>query len=329
MSSTTREWALDEDFARAADPFRRELLAHCYRMLGSAHEAEDLVQEIYLLAWRGYPDFEGRSSLRTWLHRIATRACLRALERRARRPMPSGLGGPSDDPEAPLAPRQAEVPWLQPIPDALFGATPEDPAATVESRHTTRLAFAAALQHLSPRQRAVLLLRDVLAWRAAEVAELLGTTTASVNSSLQRARARLTRADPVEDQVVQPTDPRQRALVDRYATAFENADMPGLVRLLTEDAVLEMPPIPTWFAGRENVGRFLSTRLRTPGAMLLAPTGANGQPAFGVYMSDATGEHLAHGLMVLTATAAGIRRITLFHDPALFPVFRLPDRLVR
>jgi RNA polymerase sigma-70 factor (ECF subfamily) len=325
VSSTTR--AADEDFVTAADPFRRELLAHCYRMLGSVHEAEDLVQEIYLLAWRGYSNFEGRSSLRTWLHRIATRACLKALERRARRPMPSGLAGPSDDPEAPLAPKQPEIPWLQPIPDALFGSTPADPAATVESRHITRLAFAAALQHLSPRQRAVLLLRDVLAWRAAEVAELLGTTTAAVNSALQRARARLAEADPAEDQVVQPTDPDRRALVDRYATAFENADMPGLVRLLTEDAVLEMPPIPTWFAGRTNVGRFLSTRLRTPGAMRMVPTQANGQPAFGVYMRDAKGEHLAHALMVLTLAGAGISRITLFHDPGLFPVFRLPDRL--
>lgn len=210
MSSTTQERA-GADFARLTDPFRRELLAHCYRMLGSIHEAEDLVQETYLLAWRAYGDFEGRSSLRTWLYKIATRACLKALERGTRRPLPSGLSGPSADPEGPVDPRRPETPWLQPFPDTLLAP---DPATTVESRHTTRLAFAAALQHLPPRQRAVLLLRDVLAWRAAEVAQLLNTTTASVNSSLQRARTQLAAADPVEDNVMEPTDPRHRALVD-------------------------------------------------------------------------------------------------------------------
>ncbi|GAA3467581.1 sigma-70 family RNA polymerase sigma factor [Nonomuraea roseola] len=313
------------DFGRLTEPFRRELLAHCYRMLGSVHEAEDLVQETYLLAWRGYGDFEGRSSLRTWLYRIATRACLKALERGARRPLPSGLGAPSDDPEGPLDPRQPETPWLQPIPDTLFGSAPADPAATVESRHTMRLAFIAALQHLPPRQRAVLLLRDVLAWRASEVAELLGSTTASVNSSLQRARAQLARANPAEEEIVELTDPQQRALADQYATAFEDADIAALVRLLTEDAIFEMPPIPTWFAGREHVGRFLATRLRTPGAMRMIPTSANGQPAFGVYLREEDGRHHAHAILVLTLTAAGITRITMFHDPGLFGVFGLPD----
>ncbi|MDJ0345745.1 sigma-70 family RNA polymerase sigma factor [Streptomyces sp. H10-C2] len=331
MSSTTQPPAatagpVGKDFATLTDPFRRELLAHCYRMLGSVHEAEDLVQETYLLAWRGYRAFEGRSSLRTWLYRIATRACLKALERGARRPLPSGLGGPSNDPEGRLDPRQSETPWLQPIPDALFGSASADPAATVESRHSMRLAFIAALQHLPPRQRAVLLLRDVLAWRAAEVAELLGSTTASVNSSLQRARAQLAQVDPAEDEVVEPTDPQQRALVDQYATAFENADIAALMRLLTADAVFEMPPIPTWFAGRENIGRFLATRVRTPGDMRMVPTSANGQPAFGVYMRDEGGEHRAHAILLLTLTAAGITRITMFHDPGLFGVFGLPDR---
>ena len=333
MSSSTQKQAAtaspaSEDFAALTDPFRRELLAHCYRMLGSVHDAEDLVQETYLLAWRGYGDFEGRSSLRTWLYRIATRACLKALERGTRRPLPSGLGGPSNDPEGPLDQRQPETPWLQPIPDALFGSAPADPAATVESRRTMRLAFVAALQHLPPRQRAVLLLRDVLAWRAAEVADLIGSTTASVNSSLQRARAQLAQVEPAEDEVVEPTDPRQRALVDQYATAFINADMAALMRLLTEDAVFEMPPFPTWFAGRENVRRFLATRVRAPGDMRMVPTSANGQPAFAVYMRDDDGAYPAHAIQVLTLAAAGITRITMFHDPDLFGVFGMPDRLM-
>jgi RNA polymerase sigma-70 factor, ECF subfamily len=315
----------EDDFARLTEPYRRELLTHCYRMLGSVHEAEDLVQETYLLAWRGYGDFEGRSSLRTWLHRIATRACLKALERRARRALPSGLGRPSGDPEGAPANGRPETPWLQPFPDAMFGSAPADPATTVESRRTVRLAFVAALQHLLPRQRAVLLLRDVLAWRAGEVADLLGTTTAAVNSSLQRSRAQLALAGPAQDDVVEPTDPRQRELVDRYATAFENADIAGLMRLLTDDAVFEMPPIPTWFAGRENIGRFLATRPRTPGDMRMVPTSANGQPALGVYMRDDSGRHRAHAVLVLTLAAAGITRTTMFHDPGLFGVFGLPD----
>jgi RNA polymerase sigma-70 factor (ECF subfamily) len=320
---TTTEVRAGEDFARLADPFRRELLAHCYRMLGSIHEAEDLVQETYLLAWRAYADFEGRSSLRSWLYKIATRACLKALERASRRPLPSGLAGPSTDPQGPLDPRQPETLWLQPFPDTLLAP---DPATTVESHHTTRLAFAAALQHLPPRQRAVLLLRDVLAWRAAEVAQLLNTTAASVNSSLQRARTQLAAAEPVEDHVMEPTDPHQKALVDDYAKAFEDADIPALMRLLTEDAVFEMPPIPTWFAGRDNVGSFLSTRLRTPGDMRMVPTSANGQPAFAVYMRQGDGEHHAHAILVLTLKTKGISRITMFHDPGLFSVFGMPDR---
>ncbi|MGH3860172.1 sigma-70 family RNA polymerase sigma factor [Actinokineospora sp.] len=320
MSSTT-EVRAGEDFARLTDPFRRELLAHCYRMLGSIHEAEDLVQETYLLAWRAYGDFEGQSSLRTWLYKIATRACLKALERGTRRPLPSGLAGPSADPN--VDPPQPETLWLQPFPDTLLAP---DPADTVESRHTTRLAFAAALQHLPPRQRAVLLLRDVLAWQAAEVAQLLNTTTASVNSSLQRARAQLAAADPVEDKVMEPADPDRRALVDNYAKAFEDADIPTLMRLLTDDAVFEMPPIPTWFAGRDNVGAFLATRLRTPNAMRMVPTSANGQPAFAVYMRQDDGEHHAHAILVLTLAGSRISRITMFHDPHLFPTFGMPNR---
>src|SRR3954447_5127301 len=220
--------AVSEDFARLIDPFRPELLAHCYRMLGSVHDAEDQVQETMIRAWRSYGDFEGRASLRTWLYRIATNACLRALENSGRRPLPSGLGGPGESPEAPLAAAQPEIPWLQPIPDALVSAGSADPAEIAASRQATRLALIAALQYLPARQRAVLILRDVLRWRAAEVAELLDTTSAAINSTLQRARAQLQEVSPAEEDVDEPTDADQRALLDRYVSAFENADVAAL-----------------------------------------------------------------------------------------------------
>src|SRR5262245_41630092 len=195
---------VNEDFLRQADPFRRELLAHCYRMLGSVHDAEDLLQETFLRAWRAYDRFEGRSSLRTWLYRIATSACLTARSSRRRRPLPTGLGGPSPDPSVDLVER-SEVPWLGPIPDAVLEDDRADPAAIVALRQSVRLALIAALQHLPPRQRAVLILRDVLKWRAAEVAELLETTTTAVNSMLQRAHAQLHQVSPTEDEMVEPT----------------------------------------------------------------------------------------------------------------------------
>src|SRR5438309_10636166 len=217
--------AVSEDFARLTDPFRAELLAHCYRMLGSVHDAEDQVQETMIRAWRSYGDFEGRSSLRTWLYRIATNACLRALENSGRRPLPSGLGGPGEYPEAPLAAARPEVPWLQPIPDALVSAGSADPAEIVASRPGIRLALIAALQCLPARQRAVLILRNVPRWRAAEVADLLGTTTAAVNGMLLRARARLEQVAPAADDIREPDSPDDRALADRYAEAFEKADI--------------------------------------------------------------------------------------------------------
>ena len=254
---------VSEDFTSLAGRFRGELLAHCYRMLGSAEEAEDLVQETYLRAWRSFDGFEGRSSMRTWLYRIATNACLTAIERRGRRPLPSGLGGPAGDPAAPLAPA-AEVPWLQPLPDALLAAEHDDPAAVAASRAGIRLALVAALQYLSARQRAVLILRDVLEWPAAQVADLLGTTTTAVNSMLRRARAQLARALPAEDEVTEPAEQGRRALLDRFAAAFENADAGALAELLREDVALEMPPMPAWFAGRAAVTRFSSRRTCSP-----------------------------------------------------------------
>jgi RNA polymerase sigma-70 factor, ECF subfamily len=314
-----------EDFARLTEPLRAELLAHCYRMLGSVHDAEDQVQETLVRAWRSYAGFEGRASLRTWLYRIATNACLRALENRSRRALPSGLGGPGQDPDAPLALDRPEVPWLQPFPDALLGTGPADPADVAASRASLRLALIAAQQYLPPRQRAVLIFRDVLGWRAAEVADLLGTTVPAVNSALQRARAQLRQAAPAEDAVREPVGPADRELLARYVAAFENADVAALTALLRQDAVLEMPPQPTWFAGRDQVGRFMAARvLRRPGDFRLIPTTANGQPALAAYQRDRDGVHRAHAIQVLTVTPSGIARIVSFNDPGLLAVFGLP-----
>jgi len=315
------------EFARLTDPFRAELLAHCYRMLGSVHDAEDQVQETMIRAWRSYGDFEGRSSLRTWLYRIATNACLRALENRARRPLPSGLGAPGANPDGPAAAGHG-VPWLEPVPDALVRADPADPATVVVSRASLRLALIAALQYLPARQRAVLILRDVLQWRASEVAGLLGTTTTAVNGLLARARAGIEQAGLTQDEIREPGDVRQRALLDRYAAAFENADAAALSRLLREDAVLEMPPMVTWFAGRGRIGRFLGTQvLRKPGEFTMVAVDANGQPGFACYQLGDDGRRHAHAVQVLTVGDAGIARIVSFNQPELFPVFRLPPAL--
>ncbi len=317
---------VSEDFGSLTDPFRPELLAHCYRMLGSVHDAEDQVQETMIRAWRSYGDFEGRSSLRTWLYRIATNSCLRALENSDRRPLPSGLGGPGEYPEAPLAAAQPEVPWLQPIPDALVSGGSADPAEIAASRQSMRLALIAALQYLPPRQRAVLILRDVLRWRAAEVADLLGTTTIAVNRMLQRARARLEQAAPDEDQIHEPADPQDRALLDRFATAFQNADVTAVMQLLREDAVFEMPPEVTWFTGRELVGRFLQARVLTqPGRLQMIPVAANGQPALAAYMRGHDGGYCAHSICLLTIAASRVTRVTSFNDPGLFAAFGLPQ----
>ncbi|MFD2489972.1 sigma-70 family RNA polymerase sigma factor [Amycolatopsis jiangsuensis] len=310
------------EFAGLADPFRRELLVFCYRMVGSVDEAEDLVQEVYLRAWRSYASFEGRSSLRTWLYRIATNACLTALEHRSRRPLPSGLGAPSEDPAVPLTLAGPEASWLQPLPDVAGSA---DPAAIVTARDSLRLALTAALQLLPPRQRAVLILRDVLAWPAAEVAELLGSSTAAVKSMLQRARALIERVAPREDQLVHPGEPGVRAMVDQYMAAFEHADVAALVRLLRADVELEMPPFVTWFSGREAVARFAESHiLGAPGELRMVVVGANGQPAVAAYRSGADGVHRAHAVHVLTPAGDGIARIVAFLGSDLFRRFELP-----
>jgi len=312
------------DFTSLTGRFRGELLAHCYRMLGSAQEAEDLVQETYLRAWRSYDGFEGRSSVRTWLYRIATNVCLTAIERRGRRPLPSGLGGPAEDMEAPLV-AGPEVPWLQPFPGALLAGEGEDPAATAVSRAGIRLAFVAALQYLSARQRAVLILRDVLEWPAAQVADLLGTTTTAVNSGLRRARAQLAQALPAEDELAEPAEPDRRAVLDRFAAAIQDADGSALAELLRQDVALEMPPLLTWFTGRQTVAGVIAEHFLTePGGLRLVPVLANGQRAFAVYQRDPGGAYHAHAMLVPAVTPAGIARIVAFQDPGLFRLFGLP-----
>ncbi len=313
-----------EDFTSLTGRFRGELLAHCYRMTGSAEEAEDLVQETYLRAWRSYDGFEGRSSVRTWLYRIATNVCLTAIERRGRRPLPSGLGGPSEDPEAQLV-AGPEVPWLQPFPDVLLAGEQEDPAAVAVSRAGIRLALVAALQYLPARQRAVLILRDVLEWPAAEVADLLGTTTTAVNSGLRRARAQLAKALPAEDELTEPAEPDRRALLDRFAAAFENADTTALSELLLQDVILEMPPMLTWFRGRQVVTRFLASQVFAAfGPPRMVPVMANGQPAFAVYQRGRDTDR-AREVLVPTVTSTGIARMVVFLNPALVTAFGLPE----
>ncbi|HET6624872.1 MAG TPA: sigma-70 family RNA polymerase sigma factor [Nocardioidaceae bacterium] len=324
--STTMTEQQTDDFLGPGDPYRGELLAHCYRMLGSVHDAEDLVQETYLRAWKSYEKFEGRSSVRTWLYRIATNACLTALESRNKRPLPTGLGAPSSDPVGELV-QQPEVPWLEPVPDALVGGTPEDPATIVGSRESIRLAFVAALQHLPPRQRAVLILRDVLKWRASEVAEAVGVSTAAVNSILQRAHAQLAQLAPTEDDVVEPATELQRQLLDKYVAAFENYDVAAIVDMFTEDAIWEMPPFTGWYQGAENIGRLIATQCpaQRAGDMVMVPTQANGQPAFALYMRDADGVHRAFQIQVLTMKNGRVAHVGSFFDTALFATFGLPE----
>jgi RNA polymerase sigma-70 factor, ECF subfamily len=314
--STTTE----DDFPRLADPFRRELFAHCYRMVGSVHDAEDLVQETYLRAWKSYHGFEGRSSLRTWLYRIATNVCLTSLEGTERRPLPTGLGAPSSTAGEPLV-SSDEVLWLEPVPDSMIA----DPAEQAAARDTIRLAFIAALQHLPARQRAVLILRDVLKWRASEVADALEMSTAAVNSVLQRAHAQMEKAQLTVDSIDTPVDDEHRELLDQYVEAFWEKDIDGIVALLKQDAIWEMPPYVGWYQGAENIGRLID--FQCPGErhdMRMLPTRANGQPAYGLYMRRPTGEFTPFHLQVLTITDGAVSHVGAFFDLDLFERFGLP-----
>ena len=315
-----------DDFAQVAERYRPELRAYCYRMLGSVDECEDLVQDTYLRAWQSYESFEGRSSVRLWLYKIATNTYLNALQTRKRRPLPSGLSAPADSAAAPLAPAQTEIPWLQPAPDSLLYGATDDPAVVVALRSSVRLAFVAALQHLSSLQRAVLVLRDVLGWQAAEVAEILETSTPAVNSALQRARARLAEAGPKLNELGEPAEPELRDVLDRYMAAFEHADVDQLAELLRADVELEMPPIPTWFTGQDAVRGFMArVVLHTPDQWRLAYTRANDAPAFAMYKRAPDGSFRAHGLDVLSLADGRISRIIAFNDSTLVAKFGLPE----
>jgi RNA polymerase sigma-70 factor (ECF subfamily) len=307
-----------DDFPTLTQRYQRELLAHCYRMSGSVHEAEDLVQETFLRAWKASADFQGRSSVRTWLYRIATNVCLTNLEGRPRRPLPTGLGT-ADAPVGDELREDREVAWLEPVPDA---------AVVVAERDSIRLAFIAALQHLPARQRAVLILRDVLRWSAAEVAEALDTTTAAVNSALQRAHAQLADRGLTEETVRPDLTPEQRQLLDRYVDAFWRKDVETIVSLLTAEAVWEMPPFTSWFRGAENIGWLIGSEC--PGGchdMPMLETEANGQPAFGLYMRAAEGDFVPFQLQVLDLDGDRVRHVSAFFDTRLFATFGLPDRL--
>jgi RNA polymerase sigma-70 factor (ECF subfamily) len=300
---------------------RRELTAHCYRMLGSPFEAEDAVQETLLRAWTSLDRFEGRSALRSWLYRIATNVCLDMLEGRERRARPMDLG-PAGEPIVENL-RTPEVPWLQPVPDSLVA----DPADAVAERDTIRLAFVAALQHLPPRQRAVLILCEVLRWKAAEVAELLETSVASVNSALQRARVTLEATDLSPETSFEEPD---RELLDRYVQAFEAYDLEALTSLIHEDATQSMPPFDLWLSGRDDIFTWwFGPGIGCKDSRVIPTVAANGSPAFGQYKPSESGEgHEPWALQVLELSGGGIAELTFFLDTAtLFPLFGLPLRL--
>jgi RNA polymerase sigma-70 factor (TIGR02960 family) len=307
------------EFAELADGYRAELLLHCYRILGSVQDAEDLVQETLMAAWRNLDRFEGRASLRTWLYRIATNRCLNAVRDRGRRPQE--LPPPEGTPEPPVPTRLADPVWLEPYPDVLLEG--------VETREAIGLAYIAALQRLPPRQRAALVLRDVLGFRASEAAAMLDVTEVSVNRALHRARRRIeqTAAPDGRELAPTPTSPHERALVTRFVGAFEAGDIATVIELLSDDATLTMPPTPLVYQGRDAIGRFLST---VPAAgrldqFKLVATRANGQPAFGCYLRDPhTPIAHAYGLMVLTLTGDQLTAITGFPDTSVFRAFGLP-----
>jgi RNA polymerase sigma-70 factor (TIGR02960 family) len=317
-----------EAFEMLTEPYRRELLVHCYRMLGSFQDAEDALQEALVSAWRGFGGFEGRSSIRTWLYRIATNRCLNTLRSASRRPAkewdiveyeppePTGIG---------------EVVWLEPFPDALLeGAidAPPGPEARFEQSESISLAFVTALQALPPRQVAVLILRDVLGFHANEVAEMMDATVASVNSALKRARAGMQRQLPSaqRDPAPAPNSPSEEAMVAEFVRAYEAGDVDALVEMLTDDVFISMPPLPLEYEGREIVGRFYAAVFGSGRRFELVPTRANGQPAFGAYLRASNGVRHGTGVLVLTLAGDRICSVTRF-DNSVLPSFGLPRSL--
>jgi RNA polymerase sigma-70 factor (ECF subfamily) len=326
--ATTRVAA---DLNAQLEGHRTELTAYCYRMLGSAFEAEDAVQETMIRAWRSLDRFEGRAALRSWLYRIATNVCLSMLGAPQRRARPMDLTAPKSA-DTPLPVPLPESTWIEPMPDSRIVPTGGDPAEVAVARESVRLAFVAALQHLPPRQRAVLILREVLHWKADEVAELLETTVASVNSALQRARSTLAARQDVDgaraSEPAKPLDDEQRALLDRYVEAFERYDMDALTSLLHEDATWNMPPYDLWLRTHRDISRWcLGPGIACRGSRLI-PTMANGSPAFGQYKPDPDGGLAPWSVQVLEIVDGRIAGITFFLDTArFFPLFGLPTHL--
>jgi RNA polymerase sigma-70 factor (TIGR02960 family) len=317
----------EQAFRQLVEPYERELQVHCYRILGSAQDAEDAMQETLLTAWRSLGGFEQRSSLRTWLYRIATSRSLNALRAASRRPP---MDWPNRDVDPPEPSRLGEVAWLEPYPDVLLEDLPDyapGPQARYEAREAISLAFITALQLLPPRQRAALILRDVLGYRASEAADILQASEQSVASALKRARATLARHLPAREAPPAPHSPAEQRLVALLTRAFEAADVDGIVALLTEDAWLTMPPVPLEYQGRELAARFLTLAFRRGRRFRLIATRANGQPAFGVYLRDPhTAVLRASGLLVVTLAGDRVSMITRF-DNSVIPRFGLPRSL--
>ena len=325
MPASTVE-STDELGLEQLEQHRRELTGHCYRMLGSLFEAEDAVQETMIRAWRAQDGFEGRSSVRTWLHRVATNVCLDMLRGRKRRALPMGLVPSSTVAEVTdIGPTLPEGAWVMPIPDDRALGDHADPAQLAAQRESIRLAFIAALQYLPARQRAVLLLREVLGWSAAEVADLLGSSSASVNSALQRARATLAAKDTGEP--AGPEDEAERGLLAEFVSAFEAYDIQRLTTLLHDDAIQSMPPFPLWIRGASEIGAWmLGPGIECRGSRLI-PIRANGTAAFGHYRSDRQGGYYPFSLQILTTRGGKVAQLHTFLYPEMFPIFGLPEKL--
>jgi RNA polymerase sigma-70 factor (ECF subfamily) len=328
-----------DEFGQLTEPYRRELQVHCYRILGSLHEAEDLVQETLLRAWRHLDSFEGRSSLRAWLYKIATNACLDALDRKkSRRSLPPDKG-PASNPLDQISPPSLEPVWLEPYPDEWLVDSAAGPEARYLASESVTLAFLASLQGLPPRQRAVLILKDVLDWPANDVAEMTGLTTSAVNSALHRARVTMNKKyhkQGMEKVALSQADLQTQALLDRYVQAWEKADVDELVALLKEEAVFSMPPSPSWYSGRAAIQQFIAATVFADYGMFpgvaggrwrLLPTRANHQPAYAIYQKLEAGEYQAFGIHVLDVEAGQIAEVVSFIDPILPERFGLPSAL--
>ena len=327
-------------FGELTEPYRRELQVHCYRILGSLHEAEDMVQETMLKAWKRLDSYEGRASFRSWLYKIATNSCLDLLDqKKSRRLLPFEIHSPAD-PMAPISPPTSDVLWLEPFPDEWLGdRSAINPEARYSDSESISLAFLTALQTLPPRQRAVLILRDVLDFSASETSDLLELTTSSVNSALHRARTTLSQRYPrgeKEDVEMSSNDEKTRRLLEGFVRAWESADINGLVTLLKADASLAMPPSPSWYQGRNAIGLFVAATVLGDNGMFpgnavhrwrLLPTNANGSPAFAMYQRDEKGEYQPFGLIVLTIAGDQLSQIINFIDPTLPPLFGFPANL--